>query len=1765
MPSVDDILGTEPAPQQSQRTVDDILGPVPQGNGGSSPLHDSYFTDSPTADILNAFGQGAKQGWGSEPLGLSPEAEKFLQKSGVFNDYKDGQSSLIKSFNEAIIRPGAAGLDAASRAGSALFSGAQGAVAEFGKQAGQPELGRAIAAAPEAFFGTPHPLGMPEAPVAPDLPAARELGIIGEGEAGWKGTATPLSPDEVRAAEAEAIRRLTPSQEGAAPETAPTPAETAKGEEPNPAAATSEPGPTIHDVARNLDPDTFRQYDALSQQTQTFRRWLSDLSDTRDQAATAEIDQQISDLQTRLETATGRRAANWNNRLGELQTQREQVLMDANRDTPDMVRVRQALMDADYKMRDLAPNVSAAYRQAQELMPEAAEGAPEAAPPGSEAQAAPEPAQAPQQAIEGQQEEAQPPRAVLGGAQPAGLRAPGGETPAELRGPAINIQDEVARKLMGAGRPEEEANAAAALVAAHYDARAARLKGANPPELYRSDFPEIRAANSNARVREAAQRELNQSAPQRPAFRKWFGKSKVVDPETGEPGVVYHGTTGDFTEFSKDRLGAESGAPSARRGFFFTSDTAVASSYAKGINAYEGEGTPAIVRFAQWATGGRYANFNEALLKLFGLGPGIKHGENVKPVYLSIQNPLVYDFAGNEYRERSFDDLIRQAKDDGHDGVIFRNAVDPGYNTNPGSENPSDIYVAFEPEQIKSAVGNRGTFSPDSPNILHQAARGKIALRESRNIITLFKNADASTFIHETGHQWLEELMQDADDERATAQTKADAQTVRDWLGAKDGEPIARGQHEKFARGFERYMMEGVAPSQKLASVFAQFKQWLTKIYETVSRLRSPITDDIRQVFDRMLSTPGEKPIIAPEREAERSIGEDHAELAAKTPPEQADTGADKIRAEADEFAKLRVPEIADELGIGRSETAGRAPEGGEPDGHGNAGQSEPGGPGGGAPTGTVGAGGSVAAPESGGVSTIERPGTEQPRSPTELFGEPETHLIDKAGNIRLDNLGTPEDVNAVIREAADRNRGFITARRGVISDAQVLDLADALGMDAAELNKRKLGQAFNAEQIVAARKLLIQSATSVRDAMAKAANGSDADVMAYAEAKARHQMIQERVSGITAEAGRALRAFRALEGSEQAQMVGDFLKDATGQTLFQLRREAKLGAQLDTPQQVSKFVKDSTKPTFGDMLLEYWINGLISGPATHTTYSIGNSLLALWKAGPETGAAAAIGAVRHALGGEGERVLAGEVPAQLFGMLRGTRQGVLAAWKSLKTGKTTLLPGEEEAMSAREFANSPMVNPREAIPNFTVGGVPLPVGTLARLPSRGVAVIHSFFRAVNYQREMAALSYRAAVEAEKGDEATAALLGKTMTNPDADLMQKARASATDLTLMGRGGELTQAISQLTNARFAGGQWLKFVDPFVHISSNVIEQSLLQRTPIGVLSKAIRADLAGVNGPIARDTAIAKMAMGTALGVAVGSLAAEGLVNGSGPSDPKQAALYTMVNGPPHSVKIGDTWYATQRLGVLGMLTGIAADLYEVGHQIGSEDSATVAHAIVHAFSQNILDESFMRGPAELIQALGDPDRYGPRYVSNFLSSFTPYSVGSGQVARAVDPYARQARGILDSVKAKIPWLSEALLPRRDIWGEPIQNRSALGGAGLTAIYEAKVNNDPVNQALLNAGIYPSLPERKIRGVQLTGQEYDDYSRIAGRMAKARLDAMVKQPGFSSIPEGVRREMMTSAISGSRETARSLVMMQNPDIIKKATDAKLARLNGPSH
>lgn len=149
-----------------------------------------------------------------------------------------------------------------------------------------------------------------------------------------------------------------------------------------------------------------------------------------------------------------------------------------------------------------------------------------------------------------------------------------------------------------------------------------------------------------------------------------------------------------------------------------------------------------------------------------------------------------------------------------------------------------------------------------------QGARGRIDfLADNRAAITLFESRDLSTLLHEGGHLWLEELRGDALSTVGQADASPQARKLfGDWEATKawfkrngidvnDKDPIPTEAHELWARGMERYFMEGKAPSSSLSNAFSSFRAWLLRIYKVVRNLRSEIDDDVRKVFDRLLAT----------------------------------------------------------------------------------------------------------------------------------------------------------------------------------------------------------------------------------------------------------------------------------------------------------------------------------------------------------------------------------------------------------------------------------------------------------------------------------------------------------------------------------------------------------------------------------------------------------------------------------------------------------------------------------------------------------------------------------------------------------------------------------------------------------------------------------------------------------------------------------------------------------------------------------------------
>ena len=163
---------------------------------------------------------------------------------------------------------------------------------------------------------------------------------------------------------------------------------------------------------------------------------------------------------------------------------------------------------------------------------------------------------------------------------------------------------------------------------------------------------------------------------------------------------------------------------------------------------------------------------------------------------------------------------------------------------------PLDMNIDTEADGVNLQILPQ-YFSDDSA----KNVRGSVSFAPEEYTIQLFKKADLSTLLHETGHVFLNELQTVLDMGLGDELLRADFDTIRTWLDAKPGEAFTTEQHEKFARGFEAWLREGKAPARNLESAFARFRKWLTRIYRKAQALNVELTDDVRDVFGRMLAT----------------------------------------------------------------------------------------------------------------------------------------------------------------------------------------------------------------------------------------------------------------------------------------------------------------------------------------------------------------------------------------------------------------------------------------------------------------------------------------------------------------------------------------------------------------------------------------------------------------------------------------------------------------------------------------------------------------------------------------------------------------------------------------------------------------------------------------------------------------------------------------------------------------------------------------------
>jgi len=737
--------------------------------------------------------------------------------------------------------------------------------------------------------------------------------------------------------------------------------------------------------------------------------------------------------------------------------------------------------------------------------------------------------------------------------------------------------------------------------------------------------------------------------------------------------------------------------------------------------------------------------------------------------------------------------------------------------------------------------------------------------------------------------------------------------------------------------------------------------------------------------------------------------------------------------------------------------------------------------------------------------------------------------IIDRVGNIRVDKLGSRQDIAQALSTVSARFGGFDAARRGRISQGETEALAADLGMTADDLLKRRRGQALNAEQALAARAVLAKSGDELMRLARAAQGGTDEAVAAFRAGLVRHAAIQEQVEGATAEAGRALAQFRmdAKGDLARGRMLKAILDSGGGRDRIQdvADRIIELDKQ---PGAANKFARDILKPGAWAKFQEYWINALLSGPRTHAT-NMGSNLLTAAMSVPEHALTATIGKLTRSE----DRMSYRDVGARVVGMVEGARDGLRLARRAFVTGEPVDGVTQVESQTHRAIRGR--------------------LGNIVRIPTRALTAEDEFFKSIAYRGELNALAYREALQRGKNAKERARIFEDLRANPTDLMMDRAvkhaRYQTFQAPLKGPGLQIQQ---------LANKGPMKLFLPFVRTPLNLLKYAT-ERSPFAPVLTEFRDAIKA--GGMQRDQAIARVAMGSGLAALAVSWGLDGKLSGSGPVDPREREALMNTGWQPFSVKVGDKWYSYQRIDPFARVLSTAADFATFGDYMNEKERENIARSISLAVARNISTMPTLDPAASAFEALSDPDRYMERYAKNLAASAVVPNLVT-QINSVIDPDMREAETLMDTIKQRVPVVSKTLPARFNTWGQPIRRGEALGPDLLSPIWERQTVKDKTLSDIARLRVGLSKPDRNVGDIRLTPRGYADLVKSGGMPAKAVLDKLTESPGWDTVPDGIKRVMIRRVVEQSRSVATRQMLINNPDLMRAQVMERIKRRLG---
>ena len=172
-----------------------------------------------------------------------------------------------------------------------------------------------------------------------------------------------------------------------------------------------------------------------------------------------------------------------------------------------------------------------------------------------------------------------------------------------------------------------------------------------------------------------------------------------------------------------------------------------------------------------------------------------------------------------------------------------------------------DTYLFDDASRAKVGEADPLFQRPGAAGIPDGAPRAYVAFKGGKAYINALNNPNPSSGVHELAHVARKFLfdLEVKPDERAGISDDM-IKVAGDWAGARFDENTGRyswdrAAEEKFAKGFERYLHTGKAPSSKLKELFSRFASWMRSVYTNItgSAIDVDVSPEMEKVFNALV------------------------------------------------------------------------------------------------------------------------------------------------------------------------------------------------------------------------------------------------------------------------------------------------------------------------------------------------------------------------------------------------------------------------------------------------------------------------------------------------------------------------------------------------------------------------------------------------------------------------------------------------------------------------------------------------------------------------------------------------------------------------------------------------------------------------------------------------------------------------------------------------------------------------------------------------